>query len=113
MEVIKDLYGLPTSGKRWHAHLSHTLREMGFKPTRFDPDVCIRWRRGDYNYTRTHTNDVLVVAVKPTSIFDNSKETYKIKDFGPLKVHLGCDYVQVKKGDNTCCVMGSSTYITE
>ena len=24
--VIKALYGLPTSGNRWHAHLSYTLR---------------------------------------------------------------------------------------
>ena len=26
LEVIKVLYGLPTSGNRWHAHLLHTLR---------------------------------------------------------------------------------------
>ena len=39
LEVVKLLYGLPTSGNMWHAHLSHTLKEMRFKPTRFDPDV--------------------------------------------------------------------------
>ena len=44
VEVVKALYGFPTSGNRWHAHLSQTLREMGFNPTRFDPDVCIRGR---------------------------------------------------------------------
>ena len=42
MEGIKALYGLPTSSNRWNAHLSHTLREMVFKPTRFDPAVWIR-----------------------------------------------------------------------
>ena len=26
LEVMKALYGLPTSGNRWHAHLSQTLR---------------------------------------------------------------------------------------
>ena len=41
------------------------------------------------------------------------KETYKIEAFVPPKVHLGCDYAQVKKGDTTRWVMGSSTYITE
>jgi hypothetical protein len=37
--VEKALYGLPTSANRGHAHLSDNLRAMGFKPTRFDPDV--------------------------------------------------------------------------
>ena len=33
LELKKALYGLPTIGNRWHAHLLQTLREMGFKPT--------------------------------------------------------------------------------
>ena len=89
LEVIKALHGLPTSGNRWHAHLSHTLREMGFKPTRFDPDVWIRGGEGSYDYIGTHTDYVLVVAVEPTSIFENLKETYTIKAFSPPLVHLG------------------------
>ena len=68
LEVIKAIYGLPTSGNRWHAHLFHTLREIGFRKTRFDPDVWIRGCKGGYDYIGTHTDDVLVVAVKLTSI---------------------------------------------
>ena len=103
--MVKALYGLPTSGNRWNAHLSQTLREMGFKPTHFDPDVWIRGREGGYDYIGTHTNDVLVVALDPTSIFEKFKETYTIKKFGPPKVHLGCDYAQVTKGSKTKWVM--------
>ena len=80
LEVIKALYGLPTYSKRWHANLSNTLREMGFKPTFFDPDVWIRRCKGGYDYIRTHANDVLVVAVNPTSILKKLKETYTIKN---------------------------------
>ena len=29
LELIKALYGLPISGNRWHAHLSHISGEMG------------------------------------------------------------------------------------
>ena len=29
LEVIEALYEFPNSGNRWHAHLSHTLREIG------------------------------------------------------------------------------------
>ena len=70
LEVNKALYGLPTSGSRWHAHLLQTLREMGFKPTLFDPDVWIRGREGGYDYIGTHADDVLVVAKNPAQIFE-------------------------------------------
>ena len=113
MEVIQALYGLSTFENRWHAHLLHTWREMGFEPIRFDPDVWIREREGGYDYIGTPTDDVLVVAVDPTFIFDNLKETYIINAFGPPKVHIGCDYTQVKKGDKTWWVMGFTTYNTE
>ena len=86
---------------------------MGFKPTRFDPDIWIRGHKGGYDYIGTYTDNVLVVAVNPTYIFDKLKETYKIKVFGPLKFHIGYDYAQVNKCATTLWVMGSSTYITE
>ena len=66
LELIKALYGLPTSGNMCHAHLLHTLGEISFKPIRFDPDVCIRGHEGGYDYIGSHTDDVLVVAVDPT-----------------------------------------------
>ena len=113
VEVIKALYGLFISRNMWHAQLSHTLRERGFKPTHFEPDVWIRGRKGGYDYIGIHTNDFLVVAVDPTSIFKKLKVTYKIKTFGPPKVHIGCDHTQVKKGATTWWVMVSSTYITK
>ena len=70
LEVKKAFYGLPTSGNRWHAHLLQTLRDMGFKPTRFDPDVWIRGRDSGYEYIWTHTDDVLVVAKHPARVFE-------------------------------------------
>ena len=86
---------------------------MYFRPTRFDLDVCISGGEGGYDYIVTHTNDVLVVAVNPTSIFNKLKETYIINTFSLPIVHLGCDYSQVRKGATTQLVMGGSTYTTE
>ena len=86
---------------------------MGFKSTRFDPDVWIRGREDGYDYIGTRTDDVIVVALDPTSIFEKLKETYTIKKFGPPTVHLGCDYKRVPKGSKNKWVMGSYTYIKE
>ena len=91
LDVFKALYVLPTSEKICYARLSHTLRAIIFKPTRFYPDVCIRGRVGGYDYISTHTDNVLVVALDPTSIFNKLKETYMIKDFGAPKFYLFCD----------------------
>ena len=46
LEVVKVLYGFPTSGNRWRAQLSHTLRAMSFKPTFLNTDVWIKGREG-------------------------------------------------------------------
>ena len=73
LEVFKAIYVLTTSGNRWHAHLSHTLRVMGFKPTRFYLYVWIRGREGGYDSIVMHTNDVLVLSFKPTYIFNKLK----------------------------------------
>ena len=50
--------------------MSQTLRDMSFKPTRFDPDVWIRGSKGGYDYIGTHTDDVLVVAKHPARVFE-------------------------------------------
>ena len=41
MFVRKALYGLKSSGAAFLAHLAETLHDIGFRPTRGDPDV---WR---------------------------------------------------------------------
>ena len=86
---------------------------MDFKSTRFDPDVWIRGHKGGYDYIGTHTDDILVVALEPTLIFEKLKQTHTMKKFGPPTVHLGCDYARVAKGSETKWVMGSYTYIKE
>ena len=40
--VEANLYGLGTSARQWHIHLSDTLRAIGFKPSRHDSDIWIR-----------------------------------------------------------------------
>ena len=91
LEVINSLYGLPNGRNRWHAHLSYALRKISFKLTRFDLYVWIAGRKSGYDYIGTHSDDVLLIVVDPTSIFNRIKENYMMKYFGAPKVHLGCD----------------------
>ena len=74
-----------------HIFEVHSNESACRKSGRLGLEQVIRGREGGYDYTRTHTNDVLVVVVNPTSIFNNLNETYKMKTFGPPKIHIVCD----------------------
>ena len=84
--VVKSLYGLKSSGNRWHAHFANTLHAMGFKPSRFDHDVW--WRlRGDgsgYDYISTYVDDFLIMAKDAWAYMRHLQSIYTIK-----KIYLG------------------------
>jgi hypothetical protein len=108
----KALYGLPTSANRWHAHLSDNLRAMGFKPTRFDPDVWLRLRdeKAGYYYIGTHTDDLMIVAQDASYHMSTIRDKYIVKGGGPPSFHLGCDSEQSK--DNKWKI-GRKSYVEE
>jgi hypothetical protein len=71
--VIRAMYGLKSSGAAWHAHLSQTLHDMGFKPTLADPDVWIQPSTKDcgleyYKYILAYVDDLLVISHVPKPV---------------------------------------------
>ncbi|KOR29102.1 hypothetical protein TI03_03165 [Achromatium sp. WMS1] len=109
--VQQARYGLPTSANPWHAHLADTLRMLDFKPTQYDPDVWYRYSGGDcYDYVSTHTDDLMIVAKDARGIMAKLEETYTIKNIGPPKFHLGCDY---HCNTNATWSIGTETYVKE
>ena len=44
--IDKALYGLKTSGARFHEHLSLKLQKLGFVPSKADSDLWIRKHKG-------------------------------------------------------------------
>jgi hypothetical protein len=109
--VEQALYGCQVSAHQWHAYLADSLLSMGFKPTRFDPDVWIRHdkRTNLYEYIGTHTDDLLVCSKDAKGIFDHLVKTYTIKSIAEPEFHLGCDY---RKIDGKWHI-GTKTYVSE
>lgn len=110
--IKKALYGLSTSGERWHKHFADTLRSFGFTPTRYDPDVWIRLHKDGktYEYICTHVDDFCITSLDPEPIMEQIKSVYTVKSSGPLEYYLGNDYKYDRKG--RLCV-GCKTFITE
>ena len=98
--IHKALYGLRSSGLRWHERFADTLRDMNFKPSKAENDIWMR-RNGDvYEYIASYVDDLCIVAKQPSRIIDKlvNHYKYKLKGSGAIKFHLGCDFFRDKNG---------------
>jgi len=109
--IYKALYGLRTSGARWHEHFSDTLRDMGFSPSFADPDVWMKDCGDHYEYVCIYVDDLAMAMMNPQAFVDalKGKYNYKLKGVGEIKYHLGADFS--RDPDGTLC-MGAKTYIS-
>ncbi len=111
MIVDRALYGLRTSGARFHAKFADTLRALGFFPSYADPDVWLRDAGDCYEYVVVYVDDILTALKDPKTFYDRlmgDPWNYKLKNVEEPKYHLGGDFFRDKDG-NYC--YGSQTYI--
>ncbi len=113
--VYKALYGLRTSAARWHEHLSKKLRELGFKPSKADPNLWIREMKSHYEMIATFVDDILIWSMKPMRIIEALKHYYELKGVGVPEYYLGGNVEQLDEHWNklgvTLC-FSSRTYVT-
>jgi len=110
--IKKALYGLASSGARFHDHLADTFRQMGFTMTRFDRDVWIRPAADgkSYEYICTHVDDFCIFSRTPQLVMDQITAVYTVKSQGPPEYYLGNDFKRDKK--HRWCI-GSVKYVKE
>jgi hypothetical protein len=98
--IFKALYGLRSSGVRWHERLSICLRAMGFFASLADP--CIWMRRVDnhYEYVAVYVDDLAIASKHPADIIRalTEEHKFKLKGTGPIEYHLGCDFFRDEDG---------------
>ena len=87
--IDKALYGLKSSGLRWHEKFSDTLRDMGFYISKGDPDVWMRKNGDIWEYIAVYVDDLAIAARDPKSICERLTNTYKykLKGLGPIEIH--------------------------
>jgi len=99
--IVKALYGLRTSGARFHDRFIDTIRAMGFFPCKADADVWIRDCGDHYEYVCVYVDDLAVMMKEPQTFFDelrSPKWGYKLKGVGPLEYHLGANFARDPDG---------------
>lgn len=112
--INKALYGLRTSGARLHDKLSDTLRDIGFKPCKADPDLWLRGQADHYEYICVHicvyVDDLMVMMRDPQTFFELLEKEYKfkLKGVGEPVYHLGGNFTHDPDGT---LAWGAKSYI--
>ena len=98
--ISKALYGLRSSGLRWHEKLSIILKKMRFLPCKAEPDIWMRENHGVYEYIAVYVDDLAICARDPKEVTDalEHKYNFKLKGTGDIKYHLGCDFFRDELG---------------
>jgi Reverse transcriptase (RNA-dependent DNA polymerase) len=101
--ISKALYGLRSSGVRWHDRFVDCIREIGFFPCKAEPDIWMRKEGNLYEYIAVYVDD-LAIAMKGKELTDilEKQHKFKLKETGPITFHLGMDFT--RDYDNTLCI---------
>ena len=101
--MYKALYGTRSGGACWHDKFFDILHDMGFKPSKADPDIWMRSSKdaSHYEYIAVYVDDLAIYMKDPKSFCDTLKEKYKLKlkGVGPINYHLGCGYTRDEDGN--------------
>ena len=98
--IVKALYGLRTSGLRWHERLADCLRAEGFFPCKAEPDIWMRPNGDVYEYIAVYVDDLAIAMLNPEEFVKVliDKYKFKLKGTGPISFHLGCEFVRDEEG---------------
>ena len=108
MIIVKALYGLRTSGARFHEKFADTLLSMNFFPCKADPDVWMKDCGTHYEYVCVYVDDLAVMMKDPSDFFAALKQRkYKLKGVGEISYHLGGDFFRDPDGT---LAWGAKTY---
>jgi len=118
MIVTRALYGLKSSGAAFRALLAEVLWDMGYRPSKADPDVYMRPAvKSDgttyWEYILCYVDDVLAISAKPESTMKGVQAKFKLKDdkIEEPQVYLGASLSKMTNQDNDeCWAMSSDTY---
>jgi len=98
--IVKALYGLRSSGLRWHERLADVLRDAGFEPCKNEPDIWLRRDVDLYEYIAVYVDDLAIAMKEPDGFveFLVTVHNFKLKGSGSIAFHLGCDFFREDDG---------------
>ena len=102
--ISKALYGLRSSGARWHDKFADCMRDLGFYPCKAEPDIWMRRNGNVYEYVAVYVDDLAIGMKDPKEFITILEQKYKFKTkgSGPISFHLGMNFSRDE--DGTLCI---------
>ena len=102
----KALYGTRSGGACWHDKLFDIFHQIGFKPSKADPDIWMKSSKdgNHYEYIAVYFDDLAVCMRHQKAFCDThlkDKDKLKLKGVGTISYHLGCGYTRDVNEDGT------------
>jgi len=98
--IRKALYGLCTSGLRWHEKFADCLHGLGFEPSQTELDIWMQRVDEHYKYVAVYVDDLAITSKDPKAITDalTNRHGFKLRGTGPIEYHLGMTFRQNEHG---------------
>ena len=80
IEVQRAMYGLAGSARAFADFLADSIRELGFRPSRADPDLWIKSMPYGYDYIATHVDDLIVVSKTPQEYIATIEQEFALRN---------------------------------
>ena len=117
--VRKALYGLKSAGAAFRSLLAETLHDIGYTPTKADPDVWLRPAvKADgfqyYELILCYVDDILSISADPAVSLRGLQDTFKLKDdkVEVPGVYLGAGLGKMQVDGFECWTMSAEKYVT-
>ena len=119
MIIKRALYGLKSSGAAFRAMLADTIWDLGYRPSKADPDVWLKpaTKANGFKYYEMilcYVDDVISISKNPMAAIDGIKKTFKLKnDKAEVpEMYLGAGITKVKTSSGQVCwSMTSDKYV--
>lgn len=120
MLIVRALYGLKSIGAAFRSFLADTLYDMGYRPSKADPDVWLRTAVKEcgfkyYEYVLCYVDDVLCISNDPTRTMKGIEDCFTIKDdkIEEPDMYLVAQLSRIDNDDGQqCWAMSSEKYCT-
>ena len=118
MLIVRALYGLKSSGAAFRSFLAETIHDLGFVPSRADPDVWMRPAIKEdgfkyWEYLLTYVDDCLCISATPEKVLGGIATKFTLKDnkMEEPETYLGASLTKMTNEDNQeCWAMSSDKY---
>ena len=117
--VKKALYGLKSAGAAFRSLLADNLMDMGYRPTKADPDVWLRpATKPDgfqyYEMVLCYVDDILSMSHDPHATLIALTSTFKLKDdkIEEPEMYLGARLGKMDVDGVQCWTMSAEQYVT-